>query len=180
MLSAHRMVGERHARYTLEQLHYLLNRIAATEVHLISSETKESHSGHTDSTSEQYACRIGSKPHTFEFHETVNHLKGGRDRGTTMPQLITEHEFSRLTIEKKRLDTPETLRVVAEITRLRKERQNMAPMCPKCNVLMQEKSGTRGTFWGCPMFHSKRCKETTNQSARHKTVVNRLSKLRAL
>jgi len=38
------------------------------------------------------------------------------------------------------------------------------PKCPKCHIDMVLRKGNKGSFYGCPNFRSKDCKETLNES----------------
>ncbi len=159
----------------MDELKTLLRR-KATNIVFLSSETDESASGHVETTTKTYACKINGQPFELETSRTVNFLKHNAGGGSiTSEKQITEERYNQLTAGKPPLDTPEALAKIARTDELREKKSSLVPKCPNCSSVMKEQNGTRGEFWSCP--HYPRCKGSLPMSGEYKLVRNELFNL---
>jgi ribosomal protein L37AE/L43A len=77
---------------------------------------------------------------------------------------ISEAEYERLCQEHGGiLDTVEYREKLVKRSEIRRQLEELRPLCPECQTPMVERSGRYGDFWGCPRY--PKCKGTRKLTA---------------
>ena len=158
----------------MKHLRDLLHWTNGTGFVLLGSLFRESASGHVETSTETYACRINGRPHRICVSWTVNFYKVGTDFSLDTKEQITEKEYVTLTAGKPPIDTPEERAKVERYDNLLAKIDALTPACPRCKTPMTERMGREGRFWGCR--HYPNCRETCGISIDYEIARDDLSR----
>lgn len=150
-----------------EELRDLLS--LGTGIVRLSSHSSESASGHVETETNRYACRIDGKPCEIEVRWTTHFLKGA---GTSFKvherRALTEDEYGALAAGEAQLDSAQAVAELRAQEDLAAQLRALTPKCSQCGSRMTQRSGKHGEFWGCPRF--PKCNGTQSISAEYRAL----------
>lgn len=118
---------------------------------------------------------------SYASHQTYMYNAKHWD-GPTKEEAITAEEYRALASGKEIVDTDEARAQIAHGNEIRRKRdelnaklQSLKPKCPKCKGEMTQRSGPRGSFWGCEDYPS--CRGTVNLSPQVSATMKELESL---
>jgi hypothetical protein len=136
-----------------------IERFGFRDIVRISTDWREETKGfQNEHTTEVVACKIQDKYFKVSIYCFSQTMKG--DSFEIKEKLEIEKEEYDDLYKKHNgiIDTDESREAISELNRIKKDMDNIYPLCPSCSSKMTKREGPRGVFLGCNCF--PRCRGT--------------------